>query len=87
MYPSFFGYGLFWSPVSKTMQDSWDDPTEATESGAAGVGGPVGRQMFGKKAIKRARIGTGFDYWLGENEEDSVNMVENTTQVEVSRIR
>jgi hypothetical protein len=77
----------FWSSVSKAMRDSWDDPNEATEFGAAGVAVLLADKLFRKKVTKRARIGTGFDYWLGEKEENSVNMFENTTRLEVSGIR
>ena len=77
----------FWDAVSETAQASWDDPTEATESGAVGVAVTLAVRVLGKKIVKRARIGTGFDYWLGESEDDSINMFENTARLEVSGIR
>jgi hypothetical protein len=78
----------FWEPVSQMMRDSWDDPNEATESGAVGVAVVLVNRLLDKKVMKRARIGTGFDYWLAEcKEEESVDMFEKTTRLEVSGIR
>jgi hypothetical protein len=67
------------------MRSSWDDPTEAKAFGAVGVAVLLADKLLGKQVFKRARIGTGFDYWLGNNDADSPDIF--TTRFEVSGIR
>jgi len=74
-----------WAPVSHSMRNSWADPNEATESGAVGVAVLLADKLLSKQVVKRARIGTGFDYWLGNNDADSPDMF--ITRFEVSGIR
>src|ERR1700688_3464286 len=63
-----------WAPVSHSMRNSWADPNEATESRAVGVAVLLADKLLSKQVVKRARIGTGFDYWLGNNDADSPDM-------------
>jgi len=74
-----------WTPISDSMRSSWDDPTEATAFGAVGVAVLLADKLLRKQVFKRARTGTGFDYWLGNNDADSPDIF--TTRFEVSGIR
>jgi hypothetical protein len=45
--------------------NSWDDHQEATEAGATGLAFLLILNLTEFTIIRRARKGTGFDYWLG----------------------
>jgi hypothetical protein len=44
------------------------DLTEATEQGACGVAILITRDILGAKVLERSAKGTGFDYWIGEDD-------------------
>lgn len=54
-----------WEPVNAQARRTWNDLQEATEYGAAGVAALLLLQRSQHAVLKRARKGTGFDYWLG----------------------
>ena len=62
------GYQIVWTPVTLQAWRTWYDPDEATEEGAAGIATLLADQEIGHKVILRSRKGTGFDYWLGNND-------------------
>ena len=51
--------------VSDLLRRTYDDPEEATEEGACGVAILLARELTGLAVVRRARKGTGFDYYLG----------------------
>ena len=51
--------------VSDLLHRTYDDPDEATEEGACGVAILLAREITGLSVVRRARRGTGFDYYLG----------------------
>lgn len=62
-YPS---YTLTWSDVTEQIRKSWSDIQEAVEEGAVGIAILLVKDLTGLQVIERARKGTGFDYWLGD---------------------
>ena len=59
---------------------------EATEWGACGVAILVVNQVTGKVVIERSKKGTGFDYWLGDNDDGDSLPFANSARLEVSGI-
>lgn len=56
---------LIWKPATAQARRTWNDLQEATEYGAVGIAILLIRQRTEHAVLKRARKGTGFDYWLG----------------------
>lgn len=74
---------LHWStPVTEAMRRFWNDPEEATEHGAAGLAILLVRALTGYTIVERARKGTGFDWWLGNED----NLFQGKARLEVSGI-
>lgn len=59
-------YSLTWPAINDQTRRCWNDPKEATEFGAMGIAVLLAQKEIGYTVIERSRIGTGFDYWLGE---------------------
>ena len=61
-------YTLTWSPTVNPDQAnrSWADTQEATEYGATAIAVLLARAETGYTVVQRSRKGTGFDYWMGE---------------------
>lgn len=59
-----------WMPVDEQRRRCYADIQEATEWGACGVAILVVREATGMVVVERSKKGTGFDYWLGENDDD-----------------
>lgn len=56
---------LRWKPATAQTRRTWNDLAEATEYGAVAIAILLLRQRTEHAVLKRARKGTGFDYWLG----------------------
>ena len=78
-------YSLQWPPIDAQSRRTWDDPEEATETGASGIAALLIIRETGYAPIARSRKGTGIDYWLG----DAANAtgLEYKARLEVSGIR
>jgi hypothetical protein len=74
-----------WMPVDEQRRRCYADMQEATERGACGVAILVVREATGMVVIERSKKGTGFDYWLGEND-DSGPPFAGKRRLEVSGI-
>lgn len=70
--------------VTDQMQRCWNDEKVTTEHGAYGVAFLIIRDLTEFTVIERSRIGPGFDYWLGHEEELPF---QNKAKLEVSGIR
>ncbi len=68
--------------VSDLLRRTYDDPEEATEEGACGVAILLARALTGLSVVRRARKGTGFDYYLGTED-----ILDFQARLEVSGIR
>jgi hypothetical protein len=76
---------LSWAPLTSQHRLSCADLQEATEFGAYGVAILVVREVTGKTVLERSAKGTGFDYWVGD-EENAALPFQNLTRLEVSGI-
>ncbi|MGA7731461.1 MAG: hypothetical protein WCD37_09335 [Chloroflexia bacterium] len=76
-------FRVWWNlEVTDQIRRSWGD--EATEHGACAVAFLLIPKMTGYTIIRRARTGTGVDYWLGYRE--SVNILQDAARLEISGI-
>jgi hypothetical protein len=74
-----------WLPVDDRRRRGHADMQEATERGACGVAILVVKEVTGMVVIERAIKGTGFDFWLGEKDNDELPFT-GTARLEVSGI-
>src|SRR5205809_4301270 len=62
-------FELDWSiTTTEAMRRYWNDPEVATEQAAYGAAILLMRSLTGYTVIERARKGTGFDWWLGHDD-------------------
>lgn len=73
---------LQWTSVSEQQRRCHSDIQEATERGAYGVAILVVKELTGKIVMERSRKGPGFDYWLGDQDDDL--LFSGKTRLEVS---
>lgn len=74
---------LYWPAVTSQMQRCWNDTEVAREHGAYGIACLLIRELTPFTVIERSRKGTGFDFWLGY--EDDL-LFQNVARLEVSGI-
>lgn len=72
---------VHWESANAQARRTWNDPQEATEHGAVGVAALLILQKTEHAVLKRARKGTGFDYWLGP---ESQHPFQHKARLEVS---
>lgn len=77
-------YSLKWPPVTDQAKRCWNDSQVTTEHGAVGIAVLLAKKEVGFSVIERSRKGTGFDYWLGEEEDV---LFQNKARLEISGIR
>jgi hypothetical protein len=76
-------FSLSWSEkVSEAKRRFWNDLEEATQQGAYAVAFLLIRALTGYTVIERSRKGTGFDWWLGTED----NLFQGKARLEVSGI-
>lgn len=63
-------FQLEWSAVDERQRHCYNDLQEATERGACGVAILVVKELTGKVVVERSKKGLGFDYWLGDGDDD-----------------
>ena len=68
------------------MRRTWNDQDEATELAATCVSILLAFRKTGYSVIERSFKKTGIDYWLGENNNDSLNIFDHKARLEVSGI-
>ena len=74
-------------PISEKIINAYDDPEEAVEYGAVGIGLLLIRQCTQFEGVKRARKRTGFDYWLSEKaDEKAGTLIQERARLEISGI-
>jgi len=77
----------YWpNPTTQALR-AWNDEQVTTEHGACGVAVLLIKTFTQYTVVERSRKGTGFDYWLGRQEDDMVPPFENKARLEVSGIR
>lgn len=70
--------------VTEQVLNAWDDPQDATEFGACGIAILLILELTQYTVIRRARKGTGVDYWLGYK--DATLPFQDAARLEVSGI-
>lgn len=82
---SSMSFKLVWEhEISEQILNTWDDYQEATEAGATGIAFLLMLELTDFTVIRRARKGTGFDYWLGNK--DAAYPFQEAARLEVSGI-
>jgi len=79
-------FAIGWDAVTQVQRNSYADLDEAAEHGAYGVAILLVREMTGKKALMRSHKGPGFDYWIGDTDDDEL-IFSNKARLEVSGIK
>ena len=63
-------FAICWTvSVTEAVLRYWNDPDEAVEQAACGIAILLMRSLTGYTVIERARRGTGFDWWLGSEDD------------------
>lgn len=75
-----------WGPVDDQARRSHNDLQEATERGAYGIAILIVCDVTGMVVVERSKKGPGFDYWLGDEDEDGEELFERKARLEVSGI-
>jgi hypothetical protein len=76
-------FSLSWSEgITEAKRRFWNDLDEATQQGAYAVAILLIRALTGYTVIERSRKGTGFDWWLGTED----NLFQGKARLEVSGI-
>lgn len=75
---------LTWPEVSDQVRRYWNDPDETTEYGACGVALLLIRQQTPYTVVERSWKGTGFDFWLGDEDD---RLFQKKAWLEMSGIR
>lgn len=77
-------YVLAWNAPNTQQQRAYNDIQEATEWGACGIAILLVQKITGNVVVERSRKGTGFDYWLGKDDQDP--LFTNKARLEISGI-
>lgn len=77
-------FKLVWKAVSQQMIDSRDDMNYTAEDGAYCLALIVMKKLANLEAFKQSRRKTGFDYWMGQANEQTG--MQRTARLEVSGI-
>jgi hypothetical protein len=80
-------FKLTWDAATAQMRRCWADPDEATELGACGIAALIVKRLTDLNIVYRSRKTTGFDYWLGPDDDDGGLLFQGRTKLEVSGIR
>lgn len=78
-------FAVHWPEVSDQTRRCYNDPEEATEWGACGVAILLVLALTDYTVVERSRKGTGFDYWLGHEDDDLP--FQHKARLEISGIR
>ncbi len=80
-------YALLWDKCTDQMRRCWADLDEAVEHGAYCVSALLLMQFADLIVLERSVKGTGFDYWLGHEEDEQEPLFQRKARLEVSGIR
>lgn len=76
---------LNWSQkINSKVKRNWSDLQEATEYGATAIAISLANKYSEFDTVERSSKGTGFDYWLGE--EDEIGIFQRKARLEISGI-
>lgn len=80
-------FQLDWQSVTEQARRCWNDKEYTTEQAAYGIAFLVILQLTDLTVIERSRKGTGFDYWLGNQDSNKSLPFQRMARLEVSGIR
>jgi hypothetical protein len=80
-------FQLDWQPVTEQSRRCWNDEEYTTEQAAYGIAFILILKLTNLTVIERSRKGTGFDYWLGSQDLNSMLPFQRMARLEVSGIR
>jgi len=83
-------FAISWvDAITEQMRRNWKDDRYTTEHGAVALALLVIRPLTGYTVIERSDQGTGFDYWLGNDDEgeDTEWPFQHKARLEISGIR
>lgn len=80
-------YNVYWQEVTDQMLSCWNDHQVTTEHAAYGVAFLLICDLTEYTIIRRSRKGSGFDYWLGREEDKDGLPFHDKARLEVSGIR
>lgn len=75
---------LTWQPITEQALRAWNDLEYATKHGAEGIAVLLADIELNYAVIEASRKGTGFDYWLGDETDETF---QRKARLEVSGIR
>lgn len=75
-----------WQSINDQQRRCYADMQEATEWGACAMAILMIKEATGKVVIERSKKGTGFDYWIGDSDDDWSLPFEGAARLEVSGI-
>ena len=79
-------FRLFWNDPDQQTLRCWNDDEVTTEHGAYGVAILVVLNLTEYTVVKRSKKGTGFDFYLGRNDNEDLPF-QNVVRLEISGIR
>ena len=65
-------FPMDWPAIDDQARRSHNDLQEATERGASGIAILVVCDLTGMIVVERSKKGPGFDYWLGDEDDDEL---------------
>ena len=77
-------YNLVWTPVTTQTLRSWLNRQKVIEEGAAGIAVLLADREIGLEVLLQSWTGTGFDYWLGNNDTLNITTAESKATDELS---
>ena len=77
-------YTVSWFSITDNDRRFFNDAERATEDGAICIAAMLAKSETGYSVIKSSRKGTGFDYWLGEKSDATM---QRKARLEVSGMR
>lgn len=80
-------FQLNWQPATEQARRCWNDEEYTTEQAAYGIAFLLILQLTDLTVIERSRKGTGFDYWLGNQNSTATLPFQRMARLEVSGIR
>jgi hypothetical protein len=80
-------FKLYWENITDQMLRCWNDREFTTEQAAYGIAFMLINRLTDFTVIERSRKGTGFDYWLGVEDNTNELPFQNKVRLEVSGIR
>jgi hypothetical protein len=79
-------FPIEWPQTDDQTRRCYNDLHEATEYGACGIAILLLYNLTAMVVIERSRKGTGFDYWLGDQEDEDGTLFSGKARLEVSGI-